>query len=351
MENFLAHILLECKDQERDYVKVNPFLKNLLAESNGVPDQLEDMVQALLADPEIEKTYKKWQKAPREVASCSLEMYPRVKDIKRNYIGPGGMLNVEFNFTGYVEPRCRGLYLGVNTAQLQAETGLLEDASILLQCKCSNHTPFFRVKAKLELALSHELVHAFEDFNRQCLGSSLKQALISRDYKPVKDKSEIQQWFAYILDPAEQHAFIAETCLQVQREVEKMKKIGKLDRFENIRNIDQVLENTEIWEIYEHLKDWIENTQWDKVPAWKQKEFLDYYNSLVTKDRRSPLQGGEIRTYNQFLKKIQHRWKSFDQNLKVKVSQAFAKALYSVDVVDPPLPKNSLKESIIYQAY
>ena len=48
MESFLNHIKVECKALEEGR-RSNPFVKAWLAEGQGAPDQLDQMLQAILS--------------------------------------------------------------------------------------------------------------------------------------------------------------------------------------------------------------------------------------------------------------------------------------------------------------
>lgn len=333
-------------------------MKAWLAEGQGIPDQLENMLEAILSNSIIERRYGEWQKDPTITYIVRFDMYPLVKDIKRNFIGPGSILTIKF-YKSSSSPDVNGVYGGdKEDPKFNQETGLLEIADISLRCETYPQTSFEVVQKQLRSCLSHELVHAFEDYNRQCQGGrSLMQALGDRSYtggpKHEGDSLEvIMHWLAYILDPAEQKTFIAQTALEVRDGVRNMKRAGRLDRFENIRNIDRILEMTSFWQAYEGLRSWVEETPWERMPKWRQEKIVALYNSLVKRDDLSPF-NRPITTYNQFLKKLRHRWRAFDHDLKNKVSQAAATALYTerpTDNFSIP-PKEKLSESIFYQAY
>lgn len=355
MKSFLDHIRLECKILEEGRQNYTPFMKAWLAEGQGIPDQLENMLEAILSNSIIERRYGEWQKDPTITYVVRFDMYPLVKDIKRNFIGPGSILTIKFSKSSG-DPDAGGVYGGDREdPSFNRETGLLENAEISLRCSTYPQISFEVVQKRLRSSLSHELVHAFEDFNRQSTGGrSLMQALSDRSYPggpEGEDREKVLAWLAYILDPAEQKTFIAQTALEVRDGVRNMKRTGRLDRFENIRNIDRILEMTEFWKAYEGLRSWVEETPWERMPKWRQEKIVALYNSLVKKDDLSPF-NRPVTTYNQFLKKLRHRWRAFDHDLKNRVSQAAATALYTERPTDPALPKREkLSESIFYQAY
>lgn len=349
MESFINHIKVEIKALGKDK---NPLVKAWLNESQGIPSQMDSMLQALVTDnPYLKKNYRMWQENPSIPATCRFDMYSCTKDIKRNYLGPKSMLTVRFSRKSY-RPHTGGTYVGAITSAFNRDSGLLDKASINLQCDTHPSYPFEEVQEALRITLAHELLHAFEDFNRQCLGvRSLQQALSDRNYSSADDQEDVMQWFTYILDPAEQRAFIAGTVQEIRDGVRKLAKAGRLDRIEKIRDIYPLLKSVELWPMYMGLKHWVEDTQWERLPKWQQDDLLKAYNKLVTKDENSPLNSA-ITTYNQMVKKIKYRWSSFDERLKKAISKAVTTALYDSSPKDPKLVgENSLKNSIIYQAY
>lgn len=349
MESFLNHIKVECKALEEGR-RSNPFVKAWLAEGQGAPDQLDQMLQAILSSSFLKWTYENWTKDSQTPASCKFDMYPFTKNIERNFIGPKSYLVVEFSRSPYA-PETSGRYRGAATSRFNKDTGLLDEAIVIVDCVTHPHCSYLQVLKSIRVSLSHELIHAFEDFNRQCIGGrSLGLALADRKYPKITDVKNPLHWLAYVLDPAEQKTFIGQSVLEIQDKIRDLAKAGRLDQFENIRNVDQVLKLTEFWNTYDHLRNFIEFTQWDRLPKFHQDRIVAQYNEKIVGDSRSPF-NRPITTYNQFLKKLRYRWSRFDETLKKKISQAVATELYKVSPQDPAFPKNSLKESIIYQAY
>lgn len=355
MEEFLDHIKIAYKLLTEDSrVGNNPFVKTWLAESRGIPSQLDEMIDKILAAPVWEKAYKIFQEQEgKGVVKVSFDMWRVTKDVDRNFLGPGSYLELYFRQTDWTRrPNCYGAYSGAVTAKWNKEACYLEDATIVLQCATAPNFDIGVIKRYARGILAHELVHAYEDFNRRALNTkTLTRALADRNYtSPNEDPNmDVVNMFTYVMDPAEQKAFIASSIDDIKSVVRSFRKAGKLDRFENIRNFEYLLKYTQFWPIYSDLRNFVEHTQWDRLPEHQQRKLLDKYNWLV---------GGNVNsrrpeTYNQLVKKIKNRWYKFDQDLKVKVGQAAADALHSEYPIDPNLKENktSLFDSLINQAY
>lgn len=349
MERFLTDIKIECKYLTEG--KVNPYLNSWLSEGQGLPSQIDAMLQKIFENSFIERSYKDWQNSTIYPAVCTFDMYSRVKDVERNFIGPDSTLRIKF-LRGDTD--CGGAYEGAVSGEYNQATGLLEKAKVNLDCYASSQVPWSVVQRLLKTSLAHELTHAFEDYNRRSMGgTSLGKVVGNRGYQGGKDKvdgvSEEMQWLAYILDPVEQKAFISQTVLEIQDGIKNLEKTGRLDRFEKIRNVDQVLQMTNFWPTYEYVRSFVEESQWDRLPKFKQDEFVQMYNRLVPGDVTSPSHRS-ITTYNQFVKKMKAKWYEFDNKLRTRVSQAVANALY--DVSPKPEKKDyKISESFIYQAF
>lgn len=349
MERFLTDIKIECKYLTEG--KVNPFLNSWLNEGQGLPSQLDAMLQKIFESSVIERTYQEWQKAPAYPAVCTFDMYSCTKGVERNFIGPGSLVRIKF-LRGQLD--CGGEYEGAVSGRYNQETGLLEKAKINLECYSYSTTAWQEIQRIIKTCLAHELTHAFEDFNRRSMGGkNLGKVIGNRGYRSVRDEeegiSEEMQWLSYLLDPTEQKAFISQTVLEVQDGIKNLKRVGRLDRFEKIRNVDQVLQMTTFWPTYTYVRDYVEESQWDRLPKYRQDALVKMYNKLVPGDLTSPFHRS-INTYNQFLKKLKTKWHEFDNKLRTKVSQAVATALY--DVSEKPEEKgNKISESIFYQAF
>lgn len=351
MKSFVDHIKLECQFLAEKQARPNPFLKTWLSEGQGIPDQLDNMLRAILTAPVLQKTFQSWLRKPTEDQVCKFDMYGRTKDVKRNFIGPDSYLVVRVTKSRNGVPDCEGVYEGSGKSRFNRESGLLENAGASFTFEATEDLDLGQMLVYFKYTLAHELVHAFEDFNRQCEGKpDLNTTLANRRYKSVEDEKDPLQWMTYLLDPSEQKAYIAQAVSEVQDAVKYLKKAGRLDMFENIRNLDNVLKFTQFWATYESTRDWIENMQWNRLPEFRQKKYVEDYNKLVQGDLASP-HTRPVKNYNQFLKKIQHRWSEFDQKMRVKVGQAVARALYTEKPKDPHLVSRKLSESIIYRAY
>ena len=349
MERFLTDIKIELKYLTEG--KTNPYLTAFVNEGQGLPSQLDAMLEKIFESSLIQRTYEEWQKSSVYPATCVFDMYNCTKDVKRNFIGPGSYLTIKF-MRG--ETDCGGEYEGAVSGEYNKKTGLLDKAKINLECYANKTTVWSHVEYLLKTSTAHELTHAFEDFNRRSMGGlSLGKVVGNRGYqggaKSIEGVSEEMQWLAYLLDPGEQHAFISQTVREIQEGVRNLKRLGRLDRFEKIRNIDQVLQMTSFWPTYEFVRTYVEESQWDRLPPYRQAELIKMYNKVLPGDINSPFDR-PINTYNQFLKKMKARWYAFDNKLRTRVSQAVASALQSEEA--PKSDKRGrISESFIYQAY
>ena len=354
MERFLTDIRIECKYLAEG--QLNPYMQAWINEGQGIPNQLDTMLEQILSNNLIQKTFEEWVKDPSLPRVCSFDMCTRTAVVDGNFLGPGSTLSIKFlQKEKDRDTDISGYYGGVVPGRFNKSTGLLDGAKVHLTCHTDPQDSFKRVRQFIKTGLAHELTHVFEDFNRRCTGvSSLSKALRDRDYQNLVDGGagipEELQWLTYVLDPAEQKAFIASAVSDINDCVKSFKKKGVLDRLENIRNIDKVLQMTDFWSTYAYIRDYVENYQWDRIPPYKQEEFVMSYNALVQGDASSPF-SREINTYNQFLKKLRAKWTEFDNKLRTKASQAFVSALYNAEAEEQPNKTNKISESFIYQAF
>ena len=335
--------------QEQSEGRQDLILESWINEEQGLPSQIVDMVDKILSSSLLERT---WSHVGPETQHITFDMYPLVKDVRRNFIGPNSMLRLTiYNPDDDISKKkgYNGAYTGSDDSELDPETGTLSGANINFRFPFPRNNSIEQLRWFLRSPLSHELIHVYEDYNRRHLNRpDLFSAIRDRDYSNPENPDNLDQdlkYFAYVLDPAEQKAYIGETVADVKAVLAKLEKQGKLDKVRGYRTLDSFLQYTDFWGLYSTVRYWVENTQWDRMPVWRQKVLLQQYNQLVGGSGRAP------KTYNDLVKKIQFRWSEFDKNLKTKVGQAVAHYLVKPVPTDPILPKNKLSESIFYQAF
>lgn len=346
MESFLNHIKLECLLRENlrgGFFDEKLPLKLWINEGQGIPGQLYEMLRAIFTNPALDRAWK--SRNPLETWTYRFDMYPYVEQVPRNFLGPKSYLRITA-FPSEDMGSDGGSYEGARTATLNRESGLLEGASIEVRVQVPGPKPYHAFKNACASSLGHELLHAFEDYNRRMVGrDDLYTSLVKRGYTSPDGSLEHIKWFTYVLDPAEQRAWIVSFVSDVEKVLTYLQKTDRADMISGVRNIDKYLQMSRSWGVYEYLRDWVREEAWKEMDQDHQNEFVKRYNTLVKGTGRAP------KTFNQLVKKIKFRWEEFDRNLKTRVSQAVARILDSGIPRDPVFPGKTLAESIIYQAY
>lgn len=334
MENLDLEILLEGRNlvKERPELKQDIFWKHWLMESQGIPSQLDEMIEAILMDSILTDIFNNYNGTePRRAA---IQISGKVKDVPGNFIGENSFLKFivtpEDRETGYVKS---------GKLKYNEETGLLDNVEIFVQLSAPYRLRPEILKAKLRSTLSHELVHVYEDYCRQKGGKdSLATSLQQRNYRSVEDPTNQFEWFQYLLDPAEQRAFIAETVDDVCQLIRTARKLGRLDKLSGIRDISNLLNKTEFGPTYKELWWWVEMTQWDRMPSYQQKILVDKFEKAT---------GYGVR-YDRMVKIIRNRFRDFDKRLRTKISQAVVRELSPEEREDI---QENLQVPLIYSAF
>lgn len=333
MDEIFSHILLEAKMQHLDS---NPMMKSLLREFQGVPDQLEPMLDAILATPKIAEYWEEdGAEENYDTFTVEFDMYPQVKGIDKNFLGPESYLRIVVEdaylaaFKGK-RPGIKGGYVG-EIPVLDREAGLLKYACIEIKAIVDKSEGLEKVLGAIRPTLAHELLHVYEDFNRRITDrDSLLVALSKHNYN--RQRSYEDRKFSYLcnyfLDPAEQRAFITGFCADIQATLSDAAKAGKL---RNARDIESFLALSRYWKRYDELKSYIYNKRFYGITDPKvQKEYVDAWNRMVSTGEGT---SRPAKSYKDFLNKFFLRWEKFDDTLKRRVSQVVSRNLANFSVV------------------
>ena len=189
-ESLKLHILTECRVliSNTPDLRNDPFWRSWLTESQGIPSQIDDMLNAIFGDEEvIEFLEQSNQDGHGEV---TFDFHELVKDVPGNFIGAKSYLGFQALTPEDVETKGTGggFMAGLNDLNYNKETGLLDGVRIYIKYPATYKV--LQVKTLgLKSTLSHELLHAYEDYCRRKgsdNGSSLGRAARLRKYRSAK---------------------------------------------------------------------------------------------------------------------------------------------------------------------
>lgn len=350
MESFLNHIRLEGLLQAQRLEGLCREKKSLaeqwLCEKQGLPKQIADLAETVINYEYLRRAWEDF--TGTETWQARFDMYGAVKDIEGNFIGPKSYLRIRVYNPLNPHANMEGIYEGVDKSEYSKETGLLEKASIGIEITMKSNRPFSTFAATLKSMVAHELLHAYEDYQRQKRRSeegenprtpSLWDSL-KGNYVGSGDES--MRYLLYLTNPTEQNAFIGQAIFDIRKLLKILQKTGKLDDVVNVRSLDTFLKMAHFWPAYEDIRDWIENMQWDRLPRHAQDRFLNQYRTIT---------GKGTETYKQMLHQLRRKWNDFDDKLKSQIGKAVAEFLTPRYPIDTFTTGNKLSESIFYQAF
>lgn len=331
MKEFTNYILLEGRLMlaSKPELRKNIFWQHWLQESQGIPSQVEALTKAIVNCRTVNWILQDYS---GEKSSMIFDLYPLVRKLEGNFLGPKSFLRV----TVSPEQSREGAFYSAKKVAYNKETDQLDGVEIQAQVFGRRNKELTR--NVLQSILAHELTHVYEDFSRRRAGKeSLTASLKARNYSGVEDPENQMEWFCYLMDPAEQRANIAETVDNIKQLIQVARKAGKLDSLSGIRSIEKLIDMTEIGPTYREIRSWIESTQWDRMPKFRQEVFIDEYERI----------SGNRVPYRRLVTILQETWAKFDKKLKVRISQAVVAALAE----EPEQVQEEKKLPIIYAAY
>ena len=172
-------------------------------------------------------------------------------------------------------------------------------------------------------ALSHELLHAYEDYRRKINGykgiGEMSLYMPYRGYLANYEESEIAK-LLYRLVSFERHAYLSELYVALVNRTKSYQK----------KELLEALKDTEIYKIYVETADVVSRLRRISTPEEKQK-VVDAYNKAVEEDKAFSDNFRKATDFKEILVYILRQWRKFDRKWKQNVN----KTIY--DILDERL--------------
>ena len=320
VKSFLDHFLVEYK-YGGYYQGKNPIVNAwMLNESAGLLPGLDEMLNLIMNQIKSEWT----DETLSEGDLIEVDLYKTLKNHPNNFFGEKSILSLVIPDSS--EPVARGgSYEGSGVAEYQESSDTLQFADIEIKMRPPRRMPQEIVLSQIEDMIAHEMIHAYEDYQRQkAKKGDLSDYLNQTNYGAMfqKDVATDLRMYTYLLNPMEQRAFVASFA----QEIKKLKRQGILG--DDPRNMTDVLKKTQFWNNYEHAHNFVEVVKNIKNCTWGgQQRILDAYNKVSPEQFR-------VGTVKALQKIVPQRWYKAMDYLKVRIAKQLA-LLYSEKVTAP----------------
>ena len=220
-----------------------------------------------------------------------------------------------------------------------AAYNFIKDNVVNIEIYCKNEETFNDNIEEYEILILHELLHAYEDYNRNINNKSDIFQLWNIDYEKsylnMNNFDKIKRYISrckYFLNPQERNAYFS----SLESSIKKVIK----DYHISVDNLDYEkfkhgIKREYIWEIYFDLGKFILSL--DNIDEKCKNEIVKQYNSLYNTEK----------SFNEIKKELNNQWKKFDNKFNQLVPKILCKNIQIKEFKNYSFSLNKLNESFI----
>lgn len=215
----------------------------------------------------------------------------------------------------------------------------IKDNVVNIEIYCKNEETFNDNIEEYEILILHELLHAYEDYNRNINNKPDIFQLWNIDYEKsylnMNNFDKIKRYISrckYFLNPQERNAYFS----SLESSIKKVIK----DYHISVDNLDYEkfkhgIKREYIWEIYFDLGKFILSL--DNIDEKRKNEIVKQYNSLYNTEK----------SFNEIKKELNNQWKKFDNKFNQLVPKILCKNIQIKEFKNYSFSLNKLNESFI----